>query len=272
VIGETVERKPNAAAQERPKESFRLSITRHLDSLLTLREWLAQTMQSHPSERQKNDLIFHLQLAVQEAAANIILHTALSGSGGEIDVTICIYESAVEIQFIYDGPAFDSTMVAPPDFDGSRTSGFGLFIIQELMDEVEYRRTADHKNFVRLKRFVDERSRKLMIAIEEDVSGATVVQLTAGALDAKTSKAFRDEIKETLQGKKQVVLDLSQTTFVDSSGLGILIACLKKVSATGGDMKLCGLNDQVRALFELVRMHRIFSIYNSRDEAVRAFR
>lgn len=111
-----------------------------------------------------------------------------------------------------------------------------------------------------------------MIAIDERVGGAIVVQVQCSALDADTSKAFRKKIKDSLEGKKQVVLDLSSLTLVDSSGLGVLIACLRQVSAAGGDLKLCGLSPQVRALFELVRMHRLFSIYNTRDEAVRAFR
>lgn len=111
-----------------------------------------------------------------------------------------------------------------------------------------------------------------MIATEEEVGQTLVVQIAGTALDAETSKSFRKQIKDKLQGRKQVVLDLSELTFVDSSGLGVLIACLRQVSAAGGDLKLCGLSSQVRALFELVRMHRLFSIYNTRDEATRAFR
>ncbi|MGA2102168.1 MAG: STAS domain-containing protein [Candidatus Sulfotelmatobacter sp.] len=111
-----------------------------------------------------------------------------------------------------------------------------------------------------------------MIANEEEVGRTLVVQIAGAALDAETSKSFRKDIKDRLRGRRQVVLDLSELVFVDSSGLGALIACLRQVSATGGDLKLCGLSVQVRALFELVRMHHLFSIYNTRDEALRAFR
>jgi anti-sigma B factor antagonist len=67
------------------------------------------------------------------------------------------------------------------------------------------------------------------------------------------------------------VFDLSRLRFTDSSGLGALISCLRKVNANGGDLKLCAMSDQVRALFELVRMHKVFDIYATREEAVRAF-
>jgi anti-sigma B factor antagonist len=58
---------------------------------------------------------------------------------------------------------------------------------------------------------------------------------------------------------------------VDSSGLGAFISCLRKLNGKGGDLKLCGMSKQVRAVFELVRMHRIFEIFGTTDEAVHAF-
>ena len=59
--------------------------------------------------------------------------------------------------------------------------------------------------------------------------------------------------------------------FVDSCGLGTFISCLRKVKRLGGDLKLCGLSRQVLAMFELVRMDRIFGIYVTREKAVQAF-
>jgi anti-sigma B factor antagonist len=55
---------------------------------------------------------------------------------------------------------------------------------------------------------------------------------------------------------------------------GRFISCLRKLNAKGGDLKLCRMSKQVRAVFELVRMHRIFDIFDifgTREEAVRAF-
>jgi len=109
-----------------------------------------------------------------------------------------------------------------------------------------------------------------MINLEE-VDQTLVVEVADKTLDAHTSKDFRREIEKKLEGKKKVVLDLSRLAFVDSSGLGVLLSCLRQVSAAGGDLKLCCLSGQVRAVFQLVRMHRLFEIHNTRDEAVRAF-
>jgi anti-sigma B factor antagonist len=50
-----------------------------------------------------------------------------------------------------------------------------------------------------------------------------------------------------------------------------MLSCLRQLSGKGGDLKLCSMSRQVRALFELVRMHRIFDIYATKEEAVKAF-
>jgi anti-sigma B factor antagonist len=51
----------------------------------------------------------------------------------------------------------------------------------------------------------------------------------------------------------------------------VLLSCLRKLHSSGGELKLFGLTNQVRGLIKLVRMHRIFDIYNTREEACRVF-
>ena len=103
------------------------------------------------------------------------------------------------------------------------------------------------------------------------IDGVTIAAVPVEELDASNSAEFKRDIGPVLEKNVKLVLDLGQLRFVDSSGLGAMLSCLRQLSAKSGDLKLCGMSKQVRALFELVRMHRIFDIYNSRDEAVRAF-
>ncbi len=103
------------------------------------------------------------------------------------------------------------------------------------------------------------------------IDGVTIAAVPVEELDASNSGEFKRDIAPVLEKNLKLVLDLGQLRFVDSSGLGAMLSCLRQLSAKSGDLKLCGMSKQVRALFELVRMHRIFDIYNSKDEAVRAF-
>jgi anti-sigma B factor antagonist len=111
-----------------------------------------------------------------------------------------------------------------------------------------------------------------MEIVADKVGAVTVAIIPVDELEASNAGEFKRDIAPILQADSRLVLDLSQLKFVDSSGLGALLSCLRQLSAKGGDLKLCGMSKQVQALFELVRMHRIFDIYGTREEAVNAFR
>jgi anti-anti-sigma factor len=94
-----------------------------------------------------------------------------------------------------------------------------------------------------------------------------VVQPT-GILDGTKAGQFREEISQLVENKAEVVLvliDFKEVTFMDSSGLGALVLALKTVRAAGGKMFICSVNDQIKVLFELTSMDRVFEIFASRD-------
>lgn len=103
------------------------------------------------------------------------------------------------------------------------------------------------------------------------VSDVAVATVPGEDLDASNAADFKRAMAPVVEANTRVVIDLSGLRFVDSSGLGAFISFLRKLNAKGGDLKLCGLSKQVRAVFELVRMHRVFEILSTTEEAVRAF-
>jgi anti-sigma B factor antagonist len=98
-----------------------------------------------------------------------------------------------------------------------------------------------------------------------------VIELREDNLDASNVREFKDAVQAIMHGKARVVLDMSGVKFVDSSGLGALISCLRQLNGQQGDFKLCAMSKTVRALFELMRMHRVFNIHDTREDAVRSF-
>ena len=98
-----------------------------------------------------------------------------------------------------------------------------------------------------------------------------VAAVPVDELDASNSRRVQARHRAGAASQHKLVLDLGRLRFVDSSGLGAMLSCLRQLSAKSGDLKLCGMSKQVRALFELVRMHRIFDIYGTQEEAVQAF-
>jgi anti-sigma B factor antagonist len=99
-----------------------------------------------------------------------------------------------------------------------------------------------------------------------------VVMLPVEELTAGSSRDFKRDITPSLDIHPKMVLDLSRLQYVDSSGLGVFIWCLRRANANGGDLKFCGVTDRVRATLELVRLNRVLDLYPTRDEAIQAFR
>ena len=110
-----------------------------------------------------------------------------------------------------------------------------------------------------------------MDLVVENVRDVAVIELPVEELDAGNAGELKSDMAPILDGQSKIVFDLSRLQFVDSSGLGAFLSCLRKVNERGGDLKLCAMSKSVRAVFELVRMHRVFDIHPTREAAVRAF-
>ena len=82
----------------------------------------------------------------------------------------------------------------------------------------------------------------------------------------------RTDLKSIISsGKGQVVINLAQTEFMDSSGLAVIVAGLQAARKMDGDLHLANMSDTIRALFELTRLHTVFQIFDDEAGAVAAF-
>jgi anti-sigma B factor antagonist len=106
----------------------------------------------------------------------------------------------------------------------------------------------------------------------ETIDGVTVVELHGEYLDASIAEEFKRDIAPVLEeANSKVVFDMSQLQFVDSAGIGAILSCRRRLSAAGGDLKLCAVSKPVRGAFEITRMHRLFDIFDTQEEAIRSF-
>src|SRR5439155_15698959 len=102
-----------------------------------------------------------------------------------------------------------------------------------------------------------------------DVAVATI---HAEQLDVSNADDFRHEMDSVLRDFRKVVLDVGRVQFVDSRGCGAILSCLKSVTESGGDLKLCHVTPAARTVFDLIRLHRICEILDTKEQAVAAFR
>ena len=88
-----------------------------------------------------------------------------------------------------------------------------------------------------------------------------------GILDGTQAHQFRSEVSEAVdKGSRVILVDLKDVTFMDSSGLAALVLALKTVRSVSGKFCVCSVNDQVKMLFELTSMNRVFEIFESPEE------
>lgn len=97
-----------------------------------------------------------------------------------------------------------------------------------------------------------------------------VVQL-AGRLAGDEATNTHVLLCQYLQTSNQIILDCNKLEYVDSSGLGILIDCLKLALSKKGDLRLTGIVKKVRMLMQITRADRVFKIYSTVDDALASF-
>lgn len=111
----------------------------------------------------------------------------------------------------------------------------------------------------------------MLVRIQEQ-GAAVLIEVKEERLDAHNSGELKAQMLGLFEeGKSNLVVDLQEVRFVDSSGLGALVSGFKNASARNGNLKLSGLQPQVKSMFELTRLHRVFEIFPGSQEALASF-
>lgn len=96
----------------------------------------------------------------------------------------------------------------------------------------------------------------------------TVVEVT-GEIDVYTAPALREELSRLVDGEHtNLVVDLTQVSFMDSTGLGVLVGALKKVRTLGGDLQLVITQEKILKVFRITALTQVFTIHPSLEDAL----
>jgi len=106
------------------------------------------------------------------------------------------------------------------------------------------------------------------IKTEELGDGAYVISL-AGEVDLYTAPEFKQQLLDVIsQGARNVVVDFSDTTFIDSTTLGVLVGGVKRLRTNDGQLSLVCSDRNITKIFEITGLDRVFTIYPTRNEAL----
>lgn len=127
-----------------------MEISSDLAELVRIRAFVRWVCQDLLGPVLDEDSAGHLALAVHEAASNIMIHAYQSHTDRKIQVKAEVFDHQVSVRLYHLGEVFNPEAAKLPAFDGSQESGFGLHIIAQCVDEVNYSRNLHERNWVQL--------------------------------------------------------------------------------------------------------------------------
>ena len=103
----------------------------------------------------------------------------------------------------------------------------------------------------------------------ERLDGDAYVIALSGEVDLYTAPEFKQQLLDVIgQGASEVVVDLTDTTFIDSTTLGVLVGGVKRLRPNGGRLSLVCSDRNITKIFEITGLNKVFDIYDSREGAV----
>ena len=106
---------------------------------------------------------------------------------------------------------------------------------------------------------------------DESIDAETHVIELGGEVDLYTAPEFKERLVQVIEdGKKQLVVDLSKATFIDSTTLGVLVGGVKRLRPSGGSLALVCTDQNISKIFEITGLDRVFPIHASREEALQS--
>ena len=106
--------------------------------------------------------------------------------------------------------------------------------------------------------------------ISEEKLNDILICKTEGEININTSPELRKAFDEYIRkGMKKVLIDFSSVTYIDSSGLATLIELLQRLNKIGGKLNIFNVSEKIKNIFEVTKLHKLFKIYENRDEALK---
>jgi anti-sigma B factor antagonist len=103
-------------------------------------------------------------------------------------------------------------------------------------------------------------------------NNVSIISVREERVDAHNSDELKDKLKNLFEsGSKNILVELRDVRFIDSSGLGALVSGYKNAITHQGTLKLSTLQPQVKSMFELTRLHRVFDIYPTTEDAMDSY-
>lgn len=108
---------------------------------------------------------------------------------------------------------------------------------------------------------------------EKEMNGVVILELSGKVMGGPDANLLSEKLHELVNKEKtKVVADLSKVSWMNSSGLGILIGGLTTMRNSGGDLKLVNVTDRIKSLLIITKLITIFDAFESLEDAIKSFK
>lgn len=216
----------------------------------------------------------HLRLCLYELAANTVEHARFGGAPPEIRVEIAAEKNRIEVDYKDNAAEFSTILDGNIDIGdrikGKSKRGLGLYLLGRMTTGLRYERESgwNHTKFAisSTKRVVYDLYRRLemnelAITVDRTDSRDTAVLKPAGSINSSTVAKLDASITGLVhEGRATIVLDLSATDFISSSGVGLLVGTVQTLREKNGDLVLMNLSKLVNDIFDVLNIKSYFRV------------
>ncbi len=218
-----------------------------------------------------------VNVVLDELLNNAVRHGLARREGGEMTIEAELRPDRLSVTLTDDGPPFDPFAMAPPPtalaVEDRPIGGLGIHLVRQLMDEVGYQRRGD-RNVVILAKLLTGVTTELhsggrSMDITTRTQGDVTLVALAGSLDSNTSPQAQQALDGILAaGARKVVVDFTALDYISSAGLRVLLGAAKRLGGTGA-LRVFGLNETVREVFDISGFSTILSVFRTEADALK---
>ncbi len=221
-----------------------------------------------------------VSVALDELLNNTIAYGFAGRGDGAVSIEVELRSDRLCVTLTDNGTPFNPLEMSAPytalPVEERQIGGLGIHVARRLMDDVAYHRRAD-RNVVSLAKLLAGGSTagrgggRSMDITTRTQNGVTLVVL-AGSLDSNTSPKAQQALDGMLAaGARKMVVDCTALDYISSAGLRVLLGTTKRLSGAGGALRLFGLNETVREVFDISGFSTILAVFATEPDALKGF-
>lgn len=235
-----------------------LTLAANLDALGQISQFITQAAEQVGLNEHQT---WQVQLAVDEAATNIIQYAYDPDSSGAITLTWTCDATRFVVKLHDTGRGFDPEEVPAPDLlsplEERQVGGLGIYLMTRLMDEVHFHFDPQEGNVLTMIKY-----------LTTNQADDTAILPLHGRLDASAAPGVNQKAQKLIeQGVRYLIIDLSEVYFLSSSGLRILLIIRKELMTMGGELHLACMQNHVHEVFDLTGFTQVFAIHPTVEQA-----